>query len=114
MIKFKILQLDTKTDKTRGLRFFKYDIKNSYNCDLYKTVYDSELTFENDTTLGEVQNNISKVLDQIFYKFNMEIPEDFKGHSLSVSDIISIDGKYYFINPTGFIELKIKDFEFRF
>lgn len=39
-------------------------------------------------------------LDDIFYQFNVDIPKDFKGHSLSVSDIVVLhiagqDSAYY-------------------
>lgn len=33
---------------------------------------------------------VSELLNDIFYRFNMERPEDFHGHSLSVSDIVAL------------------------
>ncbi len=48
-------------------------------------------------------------LESIFRRFNVDIPSDFKGHSLSVSDVISIreNGKNtaYFVDSVGFKEL---------
>ena len=48
-------------------------------------------------------------LDSIYEKFNMERPEDFKGHSLSVSDIVVIheNGKNtaFFVDSFGFQEI---------
>ena len=48
-------------------------------------------------------------LEAIFQKFNIDRPEDFKGHSLSVSDIVVLhqDGKNsaHFVDSFGFTEL---------
>lgn len=48
-------------------------------------------------------------LDGIYQKFNIDKPSDFKGHSLSVSDVIvtKINGNKtaYFIDNIGFKEL---------
>ena len=43
---------------------------------------------------GEVEDNIT--LDGIFHKFNVAHPEDFKGYSLSMSDIVEMDGKFFY------------------
>ena len=45
-------------------------------------------------------------LEELFKIFNIKIPEDFKGHSLSVSDIVEIDGKNYYCDFVGWEELK--------
>ena len=45
------------------------------------------------------------VLDYLFQKFNTEIPEGFNGHSLSVSDIVRWNDKYYYCNPFGWEEV---------
>lgn len=42
-----------------------------------------------------------EALEELFYVFNMEHPTDFKGHSLSVSDIVKINDKYYYCNSCG-------------
>lgn len=52
----------------------------------------------------ETEENVS--LDDIFYKFNMEHPEDFPGHSLSVSDVVALDGKLYFCDSFGWAEIE--------
>ena len=48
-------------------------------------------------------------LKDIFYTFNMDRPEDFKGHSLSVSDVVVMnrDGKEtaFYVDSVGFKEL---------
>ena len=49
------------------------------------------------------------ILEDIFYRFNMERPEDFYGHSLSVSDIVAlkVDGavSVHYVDRYGFQEL---------
>lgn len=44
-------------------------------------------------------------LDDIYRKFNIAHPADFTGHSLSVSDIVEVDGKYYYCDDYGWEEV---------
>lgn len=46
--------------------------------------------------------------EDIFLKFNLDIPNDFTGHSLSVSDVFIIDDNYdvaYYCDRFGFKEI---------
>ena len=52
---------------------------------------------------GELYTNN---LNKIFEIFNLNHPSDYRGHSLSISDIVSVDGVLYFVNDFGFVELK--------
>lgn len=50
------------------------------------------------------------VLDKIYEKFNTDSPTDFKGHSLSVSDVVVIKeigekAKAYYVDNFGFSEV---------
>ncbi len=47
----------------------------------------------------EMEENHS--LEDLFYIFNMQRPEDFKGHSLSVSDVVDIDGHTFYCDMIG-------------
>ena len=70
---------------------------NGLEKDCYKLKYSYETESEvNDATL----------LEKVFEKFNIDHPQDYKGHSLSVSDIIAIDDKHYYCNSIGFKEIK--------
>ena len=75
---FSIYQLK-RGDETRNLRFEPYDrlIATGHSVDAanYDLIYTAELT--PDMTLGS-----------IWETFNIDHPKDFKGHSLSVSDIV--------------------------
>ena len=41
------------------------------------------------------------ILDDVFTRFNLNHPDDFRGHSLSVSDIVLLDDKVYYCDPYG-------------
>ena len=51
----------------------------------------------------------SDTLEKLFQRFNIDIQQDFKGHSLSVSDIVVISGKgeekAYYCDSVGFKEV---------
>ena len=64
--------------------------------------YEKKYEFEKD------YNNLSsnEILEDLFFIFNMARPEDFKGHSLSTSDIVVLDGKStYFCDSFGWQEV---------
>lgn len=44
-------------------------------------------------------------LEKAYEEFNISRPNDFYGHSLSVSDIISVDGVLWFCDSVGFVRL---------
>lgn len=94
--KVEILQLDfeSKTGRDKAFMFYDWIIERygKINLDDYIRVYTGELDTNN--------------LDEIFNIFNTKRPKDFKGHSLSVSDIVSIDGKMYYCDSIGWKELK--------
>ena len=41
-------------------------------------------------------------LEDLFYEFNMEHPQDYKSRSMSVSDAVEIDGRLFFCDSFGF------------
>ena len=41
-------------------------------------------------------------LEKIFERFNLDHPFDFKGHSLSVSDVVVVNGKAFYVDLIGF------------
>ena len=75
---FSIYQLK-HGDETRDLRFEPYDrlqaAGNSVDKANYELVYSAELT-------------PGTSLEDIYTRFNIDHPKDFKGHSLSVSDVV--------------------------
>ena len=62
---------------------------------------DYTLTYE-----GEIEvEDVNKTLEDLFTKFNINRPADFKGHSLSVSDIVELDGKFYYCDNIGWTDI---------
>jgi hypothetical protein len=102
MIKsFTIFQLDN-SKQANNFKFMPYDFvkKMSYELSLcfYNLVYQSEVVTSHDDAMD--------ILDDLYFEFNMRKPADFKGHSLSTSDIIKMDNKYYYCDSFGFVEVK--------
>ena len=62
------------------------------NLKYYASVYSDDINYE---------KPINEFLEYLFKKFNLDRPNDFGGHSMSVSDIVKIDGKYYFCDSCG-------------
>lgn len=99
---FKIYQLPSG-EKYHGVRFESMDRLKAdgvqLNHDDYELVYEGEV--------GEFRGNAT--LEALYTQFNTDHPEDFRGHSLSVSDVIviSVDGKdtAYFCDSFGFTEM---------
>lgn len=60
---------------------------------------------------GELKENLSIIsaLEKLFFIFNVQHPSDFVGHSLSVSDIVEIDSKFYYCQPVGWQEITARD-----
>lgn len=88
-MQYKIFQLDMSNDETRGYRFMGWEFAAKYfNRNHYKEMYSGEM-------------DEPYILEAIWEKFNLDHPEDFKGHSLSVSDVVALkkpdkDYWYYF------------------
>lgn len=69
----------------------------------YNLVYTGSLTKTNDCLQTEI-------LESLYMEFNVSIPDDFCGHSLSVSDIIILKKpgniSAYYVDRFGFTELE--------
>ena len=46
------------------------------------------------------------VLERIYNVFNLHKPRDFKGHSLSVSDVVTLDGVAWYVDVYGFKQIE--------
>ena len=91
-MKYTILQLDTHNpDVVKGRKLFEsWDMLNKYSkfdINQYKKVYEGEV---------QEEKNLLHTLESIFEKFNLQQPSDFHGHSLSVSDVVVLDGVSYY------------------
>lgn len=100
---YAILQL-RHTDETISERFMSRSalqrMGKEPELDHYEVVYIAPL---------ELFTNLNVMLEGIYTKFNIHHPEDFRGHSLSVSDIVALKQNgvvsCHYVDSFGFAEL---------
>ena len=78
-----------------GFRFMHYTWFEKVTIDLYTKVYEGEI----DDVPEEGKETL---LELIYREFNLYRPKDFTGHSMSVSDVVVLDGEPYFCDSIGF------------
>ena len=96
MKKYEIYQLPAENlAKFMNLEFVKeHDIMPKLSD--YKKVWE-----------GETEDTGTE-LDDLFQKFNIgKRPEGYTGHSLSVSDVVKMDGKYYYCDSYGWEQIAL-------
>ena len=98
---YAILQLK-RTEENRDRSFESYDSLERQglqpDINFYDTMYTGPITTQS--------ANTDIICENLFVKFNTDRPENFKGHSLSVSDVVVLDKKAYFVDSFGFKPLK--------
>ena len=97
-MKYKLFQLKNKTD----YMFMELDfaLEHGFSLDDYEVVYEGEV---------EPGAYIEDTLEQLFIIFNIHHPQDFKGHSMSVGDVVQVCGEFYYTNCSGFEVIKNRD-----
>lgn len=95
-MKISILQIPHADNHVKYL-FMDSDfaLENGFSILHYKTVYTYEKT-EN------IWLDDQDTLNEVFTIFNVQQPEDYRGRSVSVSDIIMIDNRMYYVDDIGF------------
>ena len=103
-----IYQLDgqrTEENVVRNVLFEEYErakeyLKRAY----YRAVYTTEMA---------ITKQIERVMDDLFIQFNVNRPTNFKGHSLSIGDVIYVENYgYYYVNDFGFKKINETDTNF--
>ncbi len=98
MIKYRIHQI--KDIGNTDYSFRGYDPEKFSFLD-YECRYEGEFTDDTKTA--------TEICEVIFYIFNMCRPEDFKGHSLSMSDVIELDTgmsrRLYYCDTCGWVQI---------
>lgn len=64
-----------------------------------------EMTYEGEISINLISDE--NFLDQIFRQLNLNHPEDYKGHSLSVSDLLEVNGKFYYCDAYSWEEIDL-------
>ena len=94
-MKYKIKQI--KDVENCAYAFKRYEwAKNVIDLNDYEVVYEGELDYP------EMPN----ALEELFEIFNVRRPKDFERRSMSISDVVEIDGKNYYCDFVGWEELK--------
>lgn len=73
------------------LLFEKYD-NIEFNIENYKQVYDGNI---------DAEESVIETLEKIYLMFNLSKPNDFHGHSLSISDVVELDREKYYVDRFG-------------
>ena len=102
-VSYKIYQLPSG-EKYHFIRFMDKDFNDKHGVQLNHEDYD--LMYEGTLDAGQ---SLGQTLDGIYTKFNIDSPADFKGHSLSVSDVIVLaqngEEAAYYVDSFGFTEM---------
>lgn len=92
--KYQILQLSHEAADDENICFCNLSFLHRKGFKVVRANY--RQVYEGVTELG---------LDGLYQKFNIDRPADFFGHSMSVSDIVILDGTAYYVDDFGFAEL---------
>lgn len=94
---YKIYQIRNMRNCRYAFEFYDY-AKDYFDLNDYDEVYSGQLDETSDSS------TIS-ILEELFYKFNVKRPDDFEGHSLSVSDVVELDNSKYYVDALGWKKL---------
>ena len=101
---FEIYQLK-KSDENIYIRFESLErlaeLGQKPDFSNYDKIYEGDMS-----SVNARGDTVGDKLEAVFVKFNLDRPEDFKGHSLSVSDVVVMDDKAYYVDTVGFQPLK--------
>lgn len=101
-MKLQILQLKS-TPELRNYMFTSMSLLEKLNLKVDLNNYNE--VYRDDLYSSIFSKNID-ILEEIYQKFNIgQKPESYKGHSLSISDIVVLDGVNYYVDSFGFIKL---------
>ena len=94
-MKYKIKQIKDVENCAYAFKHYEW-AKNVLDLNDYEVVYEGELDYP------EMPN----ALEELFEIFNNKRPKDFERRSMSISDVVEIDGKNYYCDFVGWEELK--------
>ena len=95
-MKFKLYQIKDVENCSYSFLGFKDAKQFGFTLDDYEVVYDNEV---------KISSDVEDMLETIFYILNCHRPEDFTRRSMSVSDVVELNGKYYYTDTIGFREI---------
>lgn len=99
----KLYQVDFDLDEN-GILFMPYETAKKHYTGISQLLEPYKLVYECTVEIGDDDTDL-KVLEDLFVEFNIERPDDFNGRSLSVSDIVQLNDKFYYCDSFGWIEV---------
>lgn len=90
----------------RNIRETRYAFRSWEEAETYFMFMDYKKVYS-----GDISNvdNASSALEELFVKFNINHPDDFRGHSLSVSDVVTIETeegwKWFYCDDIGWKDI---------
>lgn len=99
----RIYQIEVKNGESRFMKFMRWDFIEKHGLAIrlpqyYKNVYEFEPDYPDGMSLIDILNDI-------YARFQGAKPEGYTGHSLSVSDLVSLDGGSYYVDSFGFVDI---------
>lgn len=98
-MKYKLLQIKDVENCPYVFRGFSFVQQKGISLEDYKPVYEGTIE----------DSSVEDILEKLFEIFNLYYPEDFEGRSMSVSDIVELDGVYYYCDHVGFKKIILKE-----
>ncbi len=97
---YKIYQLDAHDENVlKDHKMYEsWEMLNrtaGFNFHQYKLVWEDDIEVYDDTASEE------KVLDKLFEQFNVAHPKNYHGRSMSVSDVVVLNGTMYYCDSFG-------------
>lgn len=90
----------------RNIRETRYAFRSWEEAETYFRFMDYKKVYSGD--VSDV-DNASSALEKLFVKFNIDHPDDFRGHSLSVSDVVTIETgkgwKWFYCDDIGWKDI---------
>ena len=94
-MKYKIKQIKDVENCEYALKHYDW-VKDKIDLKDYEVTYEGELGYP----------EMPDALEELFDIFNVRCPNDFKGRTMAVSDIVEVEGKNYYCDGVGWEELK--------
>ena len=97
---YKIYQLDAHNENViKDHKMYEsWEMLNrtaGFNFHQYKLVWEDKIEMYDDTASEE------KILDNLFEQFNVAHPKNYHGRSMSVSDVVVLNGTMYYCDSFG-------------
>lgn len=105
MPRYKLFQVKSEFIREYGFCSLDQARKSAGGNDLPKAAWEEVYSFDKETAYIDAIDD----LEGIYRTFNENRPEDFKGHSMSVSDIVEAPYGLWYCDSIGFKQVKWKE-----